>query len=214
MPPPGWNFLHFACAALKAGERGSIPASRRKRKPPLALGSGKLGTPPERMHLTNASSAACGELAPAGAAARSPLAPRDPVFAARRATPALEEEPPPQPASSAAVASASAASAPGRVLWSCVSRMPAVLQPRRLHRGDTVCHRSVTAAHATCQHGKRHMRVLLVEDHVELAQTLATGLRREGMAVDLAHSGREAFAHIAVTDYDVLVLDRDLPDVS
>ncbi len=58
------------------------------------------------------------------------------------------------------------------------------------------------------------MRVLLVEDHVELAQTLATGLRREGMAVDLAHDGRDAFAHVAVTDYDVLVLDRDLPDVS
>jgi DNA-binding response OmpR family regulator len=58
------------------------------------------------------------------------------------------------------------------------------------------------------------MRVLLVEDHVELAQTLATGLRREGMAVDLARDGREAFAHVAVTDYDVLVLDRDLPDVS
>jgi DNA-binding response OmpR family regulator len=58
------------------------------------------------------------------------------------------------------------------------------------------------------------MRVLLVEDHVELAQTLATGLRREGMAVDLAHDARQAFAHVAVTDYDVLVLDRDLPDVS
>ncbi len=58
------------------------------------------------------------------------------------------------------------------------------------------------------------MRVLLVEDHAELAQTLATGLRREGIAVDLAHDGREAFAHVAVTDYDVLVLDRDLPDVS
>ena len=58
------------------------------------------------------------------------------------------------------------------------------------------------------------MRVLLVEDHVELAQTLATGLRREGMAVDLAHDGRDAFAHVAVTDYDVLVLDRDLPDLS
>jgi DNA-binding response OmpR family regulator len=58
------------------------------------------------------------------------------------------------------------------------------------------------------------MRILLVEDHAELAQTLATGLRREGMAVDLAHDGRGAFARIAVTDYDVLVLDRDLPDVS
>jgi DNA-binding response OmpR family regulator len=58
------------------------------------------------------------------------------------------------------------------------------------------------------------MRVLLVEDHMELAQTLAIGLRREGIAVDLAHDGRAAFAHVAVTDYDVLVLDRDLPDVS
>jgi len=57
------------------------------------------------------------------------------------------------------------------------------------------------------------MRVLLVEDHIELAQTLAGGLRREGMAIDLAHDGREAFSRIAVTDYDVLVLDRDLPDV-
>jgi DNA-binding response OmpR family regulator len=57
------------------------------------------------------------------------------------------------------------------------------------------------------------MRVLLVEDHVELAQTLASGLRREGMAIDLAHDGREAFSRVAVTDYDVLVLDRDLPDV-
>jgi DNA-binding response OmpR family regulator len=58
------------------------------------------------------------------------------------------------------------------------------------------------------------MRVLLVEDQVELAQTLAVGLRREGIAVDMAHDGRGALAHVAVTDYDVLVLDRDLPDVS
>jgi len=57
------------------------------------------------------------------------------------------------------------------------------------------------------------MRVLLVEDHAELAETVAKGLRREGMAVDVALDGRAAFAHIAVTDYDVLVLDRDLPDV-
>jgi DNA-binding response OmpR family regulator len=57
------------------------------------------------------------------------------------------------------------------------------------------------------------MRVLLVEDHAELAETVATGLRREGMAVDVALDGRDAFARIALTDYDVLVLDRDLPDV-
>ena len=55
------------------------------------------------------------------------------------------------------------------------------------------------------------MRVLLVEDHRELAETVATGLRREGMAVDVAHDGVEALAHTASTTYDVVVLDRDLP---
>jgi DNA-binding response OmpR family regulator len=57
------------------------------------------------------------------------------------------------------------------------------------------------------------MRVLLVEDHAELADTVATGLRREGMAVDVALDGNDALAHIALTDYDVLILDRDLPGV-
>jgi DNA-binding response OmpR family regulator len=57
------------------------------------------------------------------------------------------------------------------------------------------------------------MRVLLVEDHVELADTVATGLRREGMAVDVALDGNDALAHLALTDYDVLVLDRDIPGV-
>jgi DNA-binding response OmpR family regulator len=57
------------------------------------------------------------------------------------------------------------------------------------------------------------MRVLLVEDHVELAETVATGLRREGMAVDVALDGNDALARLALTDYDVLVLDRDLPGV-
>jgi DNA-binding response OmpR family regulator len=57
------------------------------------------------------------------------------------------------------------------------------------------------------------MRVLLVEDHVELAETVATGLRREGMAVDVAFDGNDALAHLALTDYEVVVLDRDLPGV-
>ncbi len=57
------------------------------------------------------------------------------------------------------------------------------------------------------------MRVLLVEDHVELAETVATGLRREGMAVDVALDGHDALAHLALTDYEVIVLDRDLPGV-
>jgi DNA-binding response OmpR family regulator len=55
------------------------------------------------------------------------------------------------------------------------------------------------------------MRVLIAEDHRRLAAALAEGLRREGMAVDLAFDGRDALAHAAVNDYDVVVLDRDLP---
>jgi len=55
------------------------------------------------------------------------------------------------------------------------------------------------------------MRVLIVEDHRELAETVATGLRRDGMAVDLAFDGVQALAETAVHDYDVVVLDRDLP---
>jgi DNA-binding response OmpR family regulator len=57
------------------------------------------------------------------------------------------------------------------------------------------------------------MRVLLVEDHAKLATTLARGLRREGMAIDLAFDGDDALIHVAGTDYDVIVLDRDLPKV-
>ncbi|MFD9883330.1 response regulator transcription factor [Streptomyces alboflavus] len=55
------------------------------------------------------------------------------------------------------------------------------------------------------------MRVLIVEDHQELAVTVATGLRQDGMAVDLAFDGQEALDLVAVYDYDVVVLDRDLP---
>jgi DNA-binding response OmpR family regulator len=57
------------------------------------------------------------------------------------------------------------------------------------------------------------MRVLVVEDHEELAETVATGLRREGMAVDIALDGEAALMRAAVYGYDVIVLDRDLPGV-
>jgi DNA-binding response OmpR family regulator len=57
------------------------------------------------------------------------------------------------------------------------------------------------------------MRVLVVEDHPRLAQAVATGLRREGMAVDVVFDGREALEHTSLTTYDVVVLDRDLPVV-
>jgi DNA-binding response OmpR family regulator len=57
------------------------------------------------------------------------------------------------------------------------------------------------------------MRVLIAEDHVELAETLAAGLRRDGMAVDLAFDGDRALDCAGTHDYDVIVLDRDLPKV-
>ena len=57
------------------------------------------------------------------------------------------------------------------------------------------------------------MRVLVVEDFEILARTIGTGLRREGMAVDVVLDGADALERLAVTRYDVVVLDRDLPGV-
>ncbi len=57
------------------------------------------------------------------------------------------------------------------------------------------------------------MRVLIAEDFEVLARSIETGLRREGMAVDVVLDGNDALEHLAVTRYDVLVLDRDLPGV-
>ena len=57
------------------------------------------------------------------------------------------------------------------------------------------------------------MRVLVVEDHEDLAEAIGAGLRREGMAVDVALDGVAALGHATVTRYDVVVLDRDLPRV-
>ena len=55
------------------------------------------------------------------------------------------------------------------------------------------------------------MRVLIVEDESDTAAALARGLRREGLAVDVAEDGREALLKAALASYDVVVLDRDLP---
>jgi len=57
------------------------------------------------------------------------------------------------------------------------------------------------------------MRVLVVEDQTELADSVARVLRREGMAVDVAYDGTTALERTTVVDYDVVVLDRDLPGV-
>ena len=58
------------------------------------------------------------------------------------------------------------------------------------------------------------MRVLVVEDERLLANAIAEGLRRQAMAVDVAYDGDAALERLAVNDYDVIVLDRDLPVVS
>ena len=57
------------------------------------------------------------------------------------------------------------------------------------------------------------MRVLVVEDHVTLAARIGEGLRDAGMAVDVVHVGASALAGAGGTEYDVIVLDRDLPVV-
>ena len=57
------------------------------------------------------------------------------------------------------------------------------------------------------------MRVLVAEDERLLADAIAVGLRRESIAVDVAYDGAEALRRLTVNDYDVLVLDRDLPVV-
>jgi DNA-binding response OmpR family regulator len=57
------------------------------------------------------------------------------------------------------------------------------------------------------------MRVLVVEDHQLLLEHLAEGLRDRAMAVDIAVDGAEALEKIALHSYDVIVLDRDLPNV-
>jgi len=55
------------------------------------------------------------------------------------------------------------------------------------------------------------MRVLVVEDEELLAEAVAAGLRREGMAVDVALDGDKASERLLASRYDVVVLDRDLP---
>jgi DNA-binding response OmpR family regulator len=53
----------------------------------------------------------------------------------------------------------------------------------------------------------------VVEDFEPMARAIVTGLRREGMAVDAVYDGNAALDQLAMTRYDVVVLDRDLPGV-
>jgi DNA-binding response OmpR family regulator len=61
------------------------------------------------------------------------------------------------------------------------------------------------------QEVEARVRVLVVDDEPVLADAIQRGLRREGMAVDRAGDGTEALEKAAVNEYEVIVLDRDLP---
>jgi DNA-binding response OmpR family regulator len=57
------------------------------------------------------------------------------------------------------------------------------------------------------------MRVLVAEDEPLMADTIAEGLRRRSMAVDVCYDGDAALERVTVHRYDVVILDRDLPKV-
>ncbi len=57
------------------------------------------------------------------------------------------------------------------------------------------------------------MRVLVVDDEVDLADAVARGLRREGYAVDVAYGGVEAVEKVRLTPYDLICLDLTMPDM-
>jgi DNA-binding response OmpR family regulator len=58
-----------------------------------------------------------------------------------------------------------------------------------------------------------NMRVLIVEDHMDLADYIADGLRDQGMAADVAYDGYTGLEKAMLNQYDVVILDRDLPKV-
>jgi DNA-binding response OmpR family regulator len=60
-----------------------------------------------------------------------------------------------------------------------------------------------------CERGA--VRVLVADDERVLADTVAEGLRRFAMAVDVVYDGDSALERLGVNRYDVAVLDRDMP---
>lgn len=57
------------------------------------------------------------------------------------------------------------------------------------------------------------MQILIVEDERTLAAMLQRGLRAQGYQVNTCHNGKDALAWLDDNDADVIVLDRDLPEV-
>ena len=59
----------------------------------------------------------------------------------------------------------------------------------------------------------RNMRILVVEDEKDVAKALHIGLSRDGYAVDVAENGNKALEELAANEYDLLMLDLNLPDM-
>jgi DNA-binding response OmpR family regulator len=57
------------------------------------------------------------------------------------------------------------------------------------------------------------MRILITEDERDLADSLARGLRQQGYAADIAYDGEEALVLIEVNNYDLVILDLNLPKI-
>lgn len=57
------------------------------------------------------------------------------------------------------------------------------------------------------------MRILIVEDEIELCNTIAEGLSLDGYAVDTCYDGEKAYEQIIVENYDLVVLDLNLPNI-
>ena len=58
------------------------------------------------------------------------------------------------------------------------------------------------------------MKILLVEDDTILSKSVAKGLRKRGYTVDCAHDGEEALELYGLNEYDLMILDLNLPKIS
>jgi DNA-binding response OmpR family regulator len=81
----------------------------------------------------------------------------------------------------------------------------------RLRREDSGVASRWSRRRTTGGESEATVRVLVIEDDRELAEAIGVGLRRERMAVDEAFDGPSGLEQAMVNDYDVIVLDRDLP---
>ena len=68
-------------------------------------------------------------------------------------------------------------------------------------------------AHTLGNHSRAAMHILIVEDEITLAGMLQNGLRQQGYLAEMCHTGKDALTWLEENEPDVIVLDRDLPEV-